>query len=189
MTDWLGPLLQIVAIDLMLAGDNALVIALATRGLPAAQRKRAVVWGVGFAIIVRVAMTAGVASLLTIPGLMSLGGLVLIWIAWRFANPSDASVSVKPVSSDASLWTAVQAIVLADIAMGADNMLAVGGAARGDMVLLIAGLGLSIPIMLCGAGLIIKALERWPRLLIAGAAVLVLTAGQMIWSDPVWGRL
>lgn len=183
--DFLTQLFIIVAIDLMLAGDNALVIAMATRSLPAMERRRAVAWGVGLAILIRVALTAGVASLLTVPGLMFGGGVILIWIACRFAGP--AASDTPALMAGASLAASVRAIVLADLAMGTDNMLAVGGAAQGDLILLCIGLAVSIPIMLIGAQAILWALTKWPALVIAGAGVLGITAAQMILADPWMG--
>jgi YjbE family integral membrane protein len=135
---FLSALAAIVVIDLVLAGDNAIVIALAARGLPARSRRLAIVWGTVGAIVVRCAMTLAVVWLLGVPGLMAAGGLVLVWIAYKLMKPQGAEPGheVRPA---VSFWAAMQTIVIADAAMGLDNVLAVAGAAHGSFVLVVLG--------------------------------------------------
>jgi YjbE family integral membrane protein len=180
---FLSALAAIVVIDLALAGDNAIVIALAARNLPAAQRRLAIVWGTVGAIVVRCAMTLAVVWLLGIPGLMAAGGAVLVWIAYKLSKPQEES-SGHAVRAAAGFWGAMQTIVIADAAMGLDNVLAVAGAAHGSFTLVVTGLVISIPIVIWGSTLILKWVERYPWIVQIGVAVLAWTAAKMITGEP-----
>ncbi len=176
-------LAAIVVIDLALAGDNAIVIALAARELPPKLARRAVRWGTVGAIAVRSVMTLAVVYLLAIPGLMLAGGLVLAWIAWKLLRPRGESAHA--VRAATGFWPAMRTIVIADAAMGLDNVLAVAGAAHGSLTLVVAGLLISIPIVVAGSTLILRLLERRPWIVHVGVAVLAWTAGKMIVDEPL----
>ena len=182
--EFLTALLAIIVIDLALAGDNAIVIALAARNLPPHQRKRAIVWGTVGAIVVRCAMTTAVVWLLGIPGLMAGGGAVLVWIAYKLMRPQGGEG--HEVRAAASFWGAMQTIVVADAAMGLDNVLAVAGAAHGSFVLVVLGLAISVPIVVWGSQLILKWIERHPGIVHVGVAVLAYTAAHMIVGEPLF---
>ncbi len=177
-------LAAIVVIDLILAGDNAIVIALAARNLPAHLKQRAIVWGTFGAIAVRAAMTLVVVWLLKVPGLMLLGGLALVWIAWKLIAPSHdkGHEGIKPA---AGFWPAMKTIIVADAVMGLDNVLAVAGAAHGSFLLVVLGLLISIPIVIWGSQLILKWIERVPSIIYVGAAVLAWTAAKMISGEQM----
>ena len=179
--EWWAALLAIIIVDLLLAGDNAVVIALAARNLPPHLKKRAVIWGTMGAIFIRVILVFFVSKLLLIPGVSFVGGLLLYAIAWKLLNEGeDKHKNVKPVNSFAA---AMGTIIVADTVMGLDNILAIAGAARGDLALIIFGLGLSIPIMMGGSVLILKMLEKAPWLVVAGSALLSGIAGGIVLSD------
>jgi YjbE family integral membrane protein len=180
--EFLSALAAIIVIDIALAGDNAIVIALAARNLPAQLRRRAIVWGTAGAVAVRATLTAGVVWLLAIPGLMAAGGAVLVWIAYKLLRQDDASHHVKPANG---FWPAIKTIVIADAAMGIDNVLAVAGAAHGSFVLVVTGLLISIPIVVFGSTLVLKLLERFRWVLHIGVAVLGWTAAKMIVHEPL----
>lgn len=182
-TGFLSALLAIIMIDLVLAGDNAIVIALAARNLPPTLRTRAVVWGTAGAIAVRTVMTLIVVWLLKIPGLMLLGGLALVWIAYKLLAEHDDGE--KEVSAATSFWGAMKTIVIADAVMGLDNVLAVAGAAHGSFLLVVIGLLISVPIMIGGSQLILKFIERYPSIIYFGGAILAWTAATMITHEPV----
>ncbi len=180
---WWSALLAIVLIDLVLAGDNAIVIALASRNLPPHLQKKAIAWGTVGAIAVRSVMTVGVVWLLKIPGLMLVGGLGLLWIAYKLlADQSDASHD-GPVAT--TFWGAMKTIVVADALMGIDNVLGVAGAAQGSFDLVVIGLLISVPIVVFGSTLVLKLVERFPVIIKIGAAVLAFTAAKMIVSEPL----
>ncbi|HEU5432141.1 MAG TPA: TerC family protein [Thermomicrobiales bacterium] len=182
MLELIGAVLSIVVIDLVLSGDNAVVIGMAARQLSPANRRRAIVLGGGGAIALRIAFTAMAALLLDIPYLRFVGGLLLLWIAWKLVRPSGHA---ETVSEAESLGAAVRTIVLADVVMSLDNILAVGGAAHGQIELLMFGLLLSIPIILIGSELVARLLGRVPALLYVGVFVLVHTAVSMLLEDPL----
>lgn len=177
-------LLAIVIIDLVLAGDNAIVIALAARNLPPRLQRRAVIWGTFGAVAVRSAMTMIVVWLLKIPGLLLVGGAALVWIAYRLLLPEEADEEVlaRPATS---FWGAMRTIVVADAVMGLDNVLAVAGAAHGSYVLVVIGLAISVPIVVWGSTLMLRWVERFPALVYVGAGVLAWTAAKMITSEPL----
>jgi YjbE family integral membrane protein len=182
--EFFSALLAIIVIDLVLAGDNAIVIALAARNVPKHLQKRAILWGTAGAIIVRTLMTLIVVWLLKIPGLMFAGGAMLIWIAYRLLVPSKKEDS-EHVSSADSFWGAMKTIIVADALMGLDNVLAVAGAAHGSFVLVVMGLLISIPIVIWGSQLILKWVERFPVIVYIGAGVLALTAAKMMLGEPL----
>jgi YjbE family integral membrane protein len=188
-TPWWSALLAIILIDLVLAGDNAIVIALAARNLPPHLQKKAIVWGTVGAIVVRSAMTVVVVWLLKIPGLMLVGGLGLLWIAYRLLADTGGGDHDGPIAS--TFWGAMKTIVVADALMGIDNVLGVAGAAQGSFDLVIIGLLISVPIVVFGSTLVLKMVERFPIIIKLGAAVLAFTAAKMIVSeallDPIYG--
>ena len=178
-------LFAIVVIDLALAGDNAIVIALAARNLPAPERRRAIAWGAVGAVVVRCAMTLAVVWLLRVPGLMAVGGLVLVWIAIKLGRPASGGEEGHAVAPAVSFWSAMRTIVVADAAMGLDNVLAVAGAAHGSFILVALGLAISIPVVVWGSTLILKWVERYPWIVHVGVAVLAWTAAKMIVDEPL----
>jgi YjbE family integral membrane protein len=184
---WWTALLAIVLIDLVLAGDNAIVIALAARNLPAHLQRKAIVWGTVGAIAVRSAMTVGVVWLLKIPGLMLVGGLGLVWIAYKLLADQGGNKNHGPVAH--TFWGAMKTIVVADALMGIDNVLGVAGAAHGEMDLVIIGLLVSVPIVVFGSTLVLRLVERFPLVIQAGAAVLAFTAAKMIVDEPLLGEI
>jgi YjbE family integral membrane protein len=165
---WWYALLAIVLIDLVLAGDNAIVIALAARNLPPELQKKAILWGTVGAIAVRSAMTLVVVWLLKIPGLMLIGGLGLLWIAYKLLVDTGHDEHDGPVVS--TFVGAMKTIVVADALMGIDNVLGVAGAANGSMSLVILGLLISVPIVVFGSQIVLKLVERFPIIIQFGAA-------------------
>ncbi|MFO1218511.1 MAG: TerC family protein [Burkholderiaceae bacterium] len=182
-SSWFAALGAIILIDLVLAGDNAIVIALAARRLPDALRRRAIVWGTLGAIAVRTLMTLAVVWLLKIPGLMAVGGVALVWIAYRLIAPAEGTD--EPGSPAGSFWGAMRTIVVADALMGIDNVLGVAGAAHGSFELVVIGLLISVPVVVWGSTLVLKLVDRFAVITYAGAAVLAFTAAQMIVSEPL----
>jgi YjbE family integral membrane protein len=180
---WWSALLAIVLIDLVLAGDNAIVIALAARNLPPALQRKAIVWGTVGAIVVRAAMTVGVVWLLQIPGLMLVGGLGLLWIAYKLLADQGGGHDDNPVVT--TFWGAMRTIVVADALMGVDNVLGVAGAAHGQFDLVLIGLLLSVPIMVFGSNVVLRLVDRFPVIIMLGSAVLALTAAQMVLGEPM----
>ena len=185
---WWSALRAIILIDLVLAGDNAIVIALAARNLPPEHQNKAIIWGTVGAIVVRSAMTVGVVWLLKIPGLMLVGGLGLLWIAYKLI--ADTSDGEHEGPSATTFWGAMKTIIVADALMGVDNVLGVAGAANGDFTLVVLGLLISIPIVVFGSKLVLRLVERFPVIIQLGAAVLAFTAAQMVINekllDPVF---
>ena len=185
---WWSALLAIILIDLVLAGDNAIVIALAARNLPPEHQHKAIIWGTVGAIVVRSAMTVGVVWLLKIPGLMLVGGLGLLWIAYKLI--ADTSEDEHEGVGATTFWGAMKTIIVADALMGVDNVLGVAGAANGSFDLVVIGLLISIPIVVLGSKLVLRLVEKWPVIIHLGAAVLAFTAAQMIinekFLDPVF---
>ena len=180
----LSALAAIVVIDLVLAGDNAIVIALAARNLPKALQRRAVLWGTFGAVAVRASLTVMVLWLLQVPGLMAAGGALLVWIAYRLLAGDDGGREHE-VAPAMSFWAAMRTIVIADAVMGLDNVLAVAGAAHGSVLLVVLGLLISIPIVVWGSTLILHWIERFPSLLYVGGAVLAWTAAKMLAEEPL----
>ena len=180
---WWSALMAIILIDLVLAGDNAIVIALAARNLPPEHQNKAIVWGTVGAIVVRAIMTVGVVWLLKIPGLMLVGGLGLLWIAYKLI--SDTSENEHQSVGVTTFWGAMKTIIVADALMGVDNVLGVAGAAHGSFDLVVLGLLISIPIVVLGSQLVLRLVEKWPLIIHLGAAVLALTAAQMILNEKL----
>ncbi|GAB2585050.1 YjbE family putative metal transport protein [Dyella jejuensis] len=183
-THLLSDLLTIVLLDLVLAGDNAIVIALAARDLPRRLQKLVVFWGTFGAVAVRMLLTVLVVYLLQLPGLMLLGGLLLLPIAWKLLKPEPENTHA--VATAANFWPALRTIVLADALMGLDNVLAIAGAAKGHMGLVVIGLLISIPLVVWGSTLILRLVERFPIVVYAGAAAVAWTAGRMISHEKAW---
>lgn len=183
MLELIWALGAIILIDVVLGGENAIVIAMASRRLPPNLRKRAMLWGTVGAVGVRFACVAALTYLLMIPGLRLIGGLALLYIAWQLVR--DNSDQEHEVQAANTFWGAMATIVWADAVMGLDNALAIAGAAGGNWWLIIFGLLVSVPIILFGSTMVAKIMERWPRTIWVGAAVLVAVAGQMIWAEPL----
>lgn len=173
-------LLSIFAINILLSGDNALVIALASRELPPKHQKMAILLGSGGAVVLRIILTFVAVYLLEIPFLKLIGGLLLFWIAIKLIADDESEGEIEAKDS---LWGAVQTIIVADLVMSLDNVVAIAGVANGDMVLIVIGLLLSIPIVIWGSKLIGILMKRWPITVIIGAGILGYTAGEMTISD------
>ncbi len=176
--------LTIIYVNFILSGDNAVVIAMAVRSLPSQQQKLGIFWGSFAAVGLRIVLTWVAAVLLEMPGLRLAGGLLLVWIAWKLVRPSEGE-GEGHVKSSANLWEAVKIIVIADLIMSLDNVLAVAAAAKGSVPLLIFGLALSIPIILCCSAIIAKLMNRYAWLVILGGAILGKVAGEMLVTDPL----
>ena len=180
---WFSALGAIILIDLVLAGDNAIVIALAARSLPTALQRKAIIWGTVGAIVIRTLMALVVVWLLKVPGLMLIGGLGLVWIAYGLLAAGNGDKAHG--SQDTTFWGAMKTIVVADALMGIDNVLGVAGAAHGSFDLVVIGLLISVPIVVWGSSLVLKLVDRFPALSYIGAAVLAFTAAKMIVSEPL----
>jgi len=176
---WLG-LLKIIGVNVILSGDNAVVIALAARSLPPAQQKKAVFWGAGAAIVLRILLTLFAVALLTLPWLKLVGSLLLFWIGVKLLIPEDGDADIQ---ASEHLLTAIKTILIADLVMSLDNVIAVAAAAAGSVVLLILGLAISIPLVVFGATLLIKLMERFPVIITAGAGLIGWVAGEMLVAD------
>ncbi|MFL5334252.1 MAG: TerC family protein [Geminicoccaceae bacterium] len=183
-TFWLA-LGEIVWINVLLSGDNAVVIALACRSLPQEMRKWGILLGVGPAIILRAVFTAFVGTLLGVPYLKLVGAGLLLWIAVSLMLPDHEEDPAHAGEHHGSLWAAVRTIVVADAVMSLDNVIAIAAAAKGDMVLLIIGLLLSMPMIIFGSGILLRVMERFPILVTAGAGLLGWIAGELAVSDPL----
>ncbi len=180
--EMLFALVNIILADLLLSGDNAVVIGMAARGLSPPNRRRAVIFGGAGAVGLRILFTAMAALLLDIPYLQAAGGLLLFWVAYRLLRPHDAEAAVSEADS---LGQAIRTIVLADVVMSLDNILAVAASAHGHVGLLLFGLALSIPILLFGSDLVARLLGQYPILVYVGAVVLIFAAVRMVVEDRV----
>ncbi|NLI83360.1 MAG: TerC family protein [Deltaproteobacteria bacterium] len=187
--DWtfLSALVSIVIIDLILAGDNAVVIAMAVRSLPPDQRKKGIIFGAGAAVLIRVIVTFFVSQLLQINYVKLIGGLLILWIAVKLFVEGAPEEGLEKEA--ATMWQAIKIIVIADITMATDNMLAVAGASHGNLFLLLFGLGLSIPFVVFTSNLLSMLMDRYPIIIYIGAAILGRVGGEMIITDPVVVRL
>jgi YjbE family integral membrane protein len=179
---------QIILIDILLGGDNAVVIALACRSLPAHQRTRGILWGTAGAIVLRVILIAFALTLLAIPFLKLVGGILLVWIGVKLLMPQDDDEHGNIAASD-KLWGAVKTVIVADLVMSIDNVIAIAGAAQGageahQMPLVIFGLLVSIPIIVWGSQLVLKLMDRFPLIITLGGMLLGWIAGTMVHSDP-----
>ena len=177
---WVG-LLKIVWINIILSGDNAVVIALAARSLPPHQQKQAIFWGSGAAVVLRVVLTLIAVKLLELPYLQIIGGLLLLWIGVQLLGDEDDEEGGH--SETGGLMSAVRTILIADLVMSLDNVIAVAAAAKGSMLLLVLGLLISIPLVIFGSTLMIKLMERFPIIVILGAALIGWVAGETILGD------
>ncbi len=187
--DWafLSGIFGIAIIDIILAGDNAVVIAMAVRSLPHEQRRKGIVYGAAAAVLLRIALTFFVAGILNMMYVKLVGGLVIVWIAVKlFVEDEEAVAEHKEA---ASLWHAIRLIVIADITMALDNMLAVGAASHGNLFLLLFGLGLSIPLIIFTSSLLSLLMEKFPVIIYIGAALLGKIGGEMIITDPAVSRI
>jgi YjbE family integral membrane protein len=176
---WLG-LLKIIGVNVILSGDNAVVIALAARSLPARQQKQAVFWGAGAAIVLRVLLTLFAVALLALPWLKLVGSLLLFWIGVKLLIPEDDDANIH---ASEHLLSAIKTILIADLVMSLDNVIAVAAAAGGSLILLILGLAISIPLVIFGATLLIKLMERFPVIITVGAGLIGWVAGEMLVAD------
>ncbi|WP_211745464.1 TerC family protein [Paenibacillus sp. Marseille-Q4541] len=179
---WL--LAQILMINLVLSGDNAVVIAMASRNLPVHRRRQAVWWGAFGAVLLRCILTFVAVLILGIPYIQAAGGLMLLYIAFKLLFEDTEEVHVRESST---LWSAIQTILVADFVMSLDNVLAIAAIADGDLALIVIGIAISIPIVVWGSGIIVKLLQRYPILVFAGSAILAYTAGEMLLRDPKLG--
>ena len=177
---WIG-LIKIVWINIILSGDNAVVIALAARSLPPHQQRKAVLWGSGAAVVLRIVLTVVAAWLLELPYLQIVGGLLLLWIGYQLLSEGEEEEGES--KEYGTLGAAVRTILLADLVMSLDNVIAVAASAQGNMVLLILGLAISIPLVIFGSTLMIKLMERFPVIVVLGAALIGWVAGETIMSD------
>jgi YjbE family integral membrane protein len=177
---WL-PLLEIIWIDILLSGDNAVVIALACRSLPEGQRTLGVILGSGAAVALRVVFTVLVVELLGLPFVKIAGGVLLLWIGVWLAREEAPRKEIRPANT---LWSAIRIVAVADAVMSLDNMVAVAAAAKGSKLLILIGLALSIPLLVFGSTLVLALLNRLPVLVWAGAVLLGWIAGNLIGSDP-----
>lgn len=181
MEFWVA-LAQIMMVNIVLSGDNAVVIALAARSLPAQQQKIAVMWGSGGAVVLRIILTVVAVALLKIPFLQFVGGLLLVWIAYQLLTEEEEEEGTGH-HSHGNLMGAVKTILIADVVMSLDNTLAIAGVAKGDYTLLGIGLALSIPLVVFGSTIIMKLMDRFPVIVYIGAGLIAYTAGEMIDSD------
>lgn len=179
---WIG-LGQIIVVNILLSGDNAVVIALAARSLPAHQQKQAIIWGSVAAIIMRVILTIVAVEMLKLPYLKIIGGLLLFWIAIQLLVPEDDGED--GIKSSNNVMVAIRTILIADLVMSLDNVIGVAAAAKGDNVLVILGLAISIPLIIFGSTLLLKLMDRFPIIITGGAALLGWVAGEMLITDPI----
>ena len=182
---WLR-LLSISVLNILLSGDNALVIALAVRALPKRKRVVGQIWGAAGAVVLRLVFVAIVSVLLRVPLLQLLGGLLLLWIAVRLVRPDTGDAGNG--RHGGSLWEAIWIIIVADVTMSLDNVLAIAAASHGDLVLVMFGIGLSLPIVVWGAGLLAHLMNRFAWIVWLGGGVLGYVAGEMFMEDPIVKR-
>jgi YjbE family integral membrane protein len=186
---WLG-LGAIIWVNIILSGDNAVVIALAARSLPVHQQRQAVIWGAGAAVVLRIVLTVVAVELLKFPYLKLLGGVLLLWIAVKLLVPEDDGGD--GIKSSSNLLAAIKTILIADLVMSLDNVIAVAAVAKGSIVLLVLGLLISIPLVVFGATMLMKLMESYPVIITVGAALIGYVSGEMLVTDPVvveWFRV
>jgi len=179
---WVG-LWQIILVNIVLSGDNAVVIALAARSLPPRQQKQAVFWGAGAAVIMRIILTIIAVEMLKWPWLKLIGAVLLLWIAVKLLLPEDGDGD--DVESSDNLWAAIKTILIADLVMSLDNVIAVAAAAKGSISLLVLGLAISIPLVIFAATMLMKVMDRFPIIITIGAGLLGWVSGDMAATDPV----
>ena len=178
---WIG-LWQIILVNIVLSGDNAVVIALAARSLPPHQQGKAIFWGAGAAVVMRIILTIIAVEMLKWPWLKLIGAVLLLWIAIKLLIPEDGGDDIE--SSD-NLWAAIKTILIADLVMSLDNVIGVAAAAKGSITLLVLGLAISIPLVIFGATVLMKLMHRFPVIITIGAGLLGWVAGDMTATDPV----
>lgn len=180
---WIA-LMQIIGVNIVLSGDNAVVIALAARSLPPKQQKQAVLWGSGAAVVMRIALTIVAVQLLQLPYLKLVGAALLLWIGVQLLLPEDDEGGHGGASANSGMIAAIRTILIADLVMSIDNVIAVAAAAKGSMTLLVLGLVISIPLVIFGSTLLMKFMERWPIIITIGGGLLGWVAGEMAVTDP-----
>jgi len=180
---WIA-LLQIIGVNIVLSGDNAVVIALAARSLPPKQQKQAVMWGSGAAVVMRIVLTIVALELLTLPYLKLVGAALLLWIGVQLLLPEEEESGEGAASANSGMFAAIRTILIADLVMSLDNVIGVAAAAKGNVTLLIIGLIISIPLVIFGSTLLMKFMERWPIIVTIGAGLLGWVAGEMAATDP-----
>ena len=182
-------LVKVLTVNLILSGDNAVVIAMAARSLQGSQRRRAIIWGAAGAVALRLVFAAIISFLLEIPFLQVAGGLLLIWIAWKLVHDEPEEEGEEKIEAGQSTWQAIRIIIVADAVMSLDNVIALVGAARigGEVSWLLMGIGraTTIPLVVFGAALLTSLLDRFPILIYAGAALLIYIAVEMFFADDV----
>ena len=177
-------ILQIIAIDIILGGDNAIIIALACRNLPSRQKKLGILWGTAGAIGLRVILVFFASTLLTIPSLKLIGGLLLLWIGVKLLS-EEADLDEGAIKQSGSLIEAIRTIIIADFVMSLDNSVAIAAAAKGNMALVVFGLLLSVPIIIGGSAIILRMMQRFPIIITLGGALLGWLSGDLIANDPL----
>ena len=185
---WIIAVLQIIAIDIVLGGDNAIIIALACRNLPKHQRRAGILWGTAGAIILRVILVFFATSLMEIWGLRSIGGILLICIGVKLLTEVETNDLDGKINQSSNLLTAIRTIIIADFVMSLDNALAITAAAKGNIGLVVFGLLLSVPIIISGSALILRLMERFPIIITAGAGLLGWLGGGLIISDKLFAE-
>jgi YjbE family integral membrane protein len=187
--EWFGRLLGVLVVNLILSGDNAVVIAMAARTLEGANRRKAIIWGAAGAVILRLLFAGVITLLLEVPLLQVVGGLLLVWIAWKLIHEDDGGGDEEKVKAGSSTWQAVRIIIVADAVMSLDNVIALVQAARiggeVDISLLVIGLATTIPLVIFGAALLTSLLNRFPFLVYLGAGLLIYLAVEMVFADKV----
>ncbi|MBM3361645.1 MAG: TerC family protein [Betaproteobacteria bacterium] len=179
---WVG-LIKIIWINIILSGDNAVVIALAARSLPAEQQRKAILFGSGAAVVLRIGLTVVAAKLLELPYLQIVGGILLLWIGAQLLHEDDEDAGED--AEKAGLWVAIRTILVADLVMSLDNVIAVAAAAKGSLTLLMLGLAISIPLVIFGSKLMIGLMNRFPVIILLGAALVGWVGGETIASDII----
>ena len=185
---WVIAVLQIIAIDIVLGGDNAIIIALACRNLPKNQRRAGILWGTAGAIILRVILVFFATNLMEIWGLRSIGGILLIWIGVKLLTEVETNDLDGKINQSSNLLTAIRTIIIADFVMSLDNALAITAAAKGNIGLVVFGLLLSVPIIISGSAIILRLMERFPIIITAGAGLLGWLGGGLIISDKLFAE-
>lgn len=182
---WIISVIQIIAIDIVLGGDNAIIIALACRNLPKHQKRAGILWGTAGAIILRVAMVLFATSLMEISGLRLIGGVLLVWIGIKLLSEAEPHGLDNKINQSSNLLSAIRTIIIADFVMSLDNALAITAAAKGDISLVIFGLMLSVPIIIGGSALILRLMKRFPLIITAGGGLLGWLGGDLIIHDKL----